>query len=93
MPEEEGRSKFIAILNEGFAMGEHIIADNWYINKTFLALSAPESKMTSVEKQIFTALVDHISILDKTKDKERYEEISTLLKRLSPNGYEKYLTE
>jgi len=93
MAEEEGRSKFIAMVPDGFAMGEYIIEDNWYINKTFLAKSAPNSKMSSVERMMITSLAEYISELDKTKDKDRFEEVSKLLQSLVPGGYKEFKKE
>ena len=82
MDEVDGRNKFVAISDDGYAMGEYIVADNWIINKTFLAKSAPDAKMTKVERMMISALTDYMSRLDKSKDKERYEEMTRLLESL-----------
>jgi hypothetical protein len=88
MAEQDGRSKFVAIVDDGFAMGEYIVEDNWYINKTFLAKSAPNSKMSSTERSVIAALIDFMSKLDKTKEKEHYDDLKKLLMSLAPQGYE-----
>ena len=93
MDEEDGRSKFIAIVKDGFAMGEYIVEDNWYINKTFLAKSAPNSKLSSVEKLMISSLADYLITLDKIKDKERYEEVSKLLLSMMPGEYKDLIKE
>ena len=93
MAEEDGRCKFIAIVNDGFAMGEYIVEDNWYINKTFLAKSAPNSRFTSVEKLMITSLAEYLITLDKIKDKGLYDEVSKLLRSLVPGDYNDLLKE
>ena len=93
MDVEDGRSKFIAIVTDGFAMGEYIVEDNWYINKTFLVKSAPNTKLSSVEKLMITSLAEYMVTLDKIKDKERYDEVSKLLRSLVPGDYNDLLKE
>jgi hypothetical protein len=93
MAEQDGRSKFVAVLTDGFAMGEYIVEDNWFINKTFLPRSSPNTKMSSTERSVISALIDFMSKTDKTKDKEHYDDLNKLFLSLVPGGLSEFQKE
>ena len=93
MAEQDGRSKFVAVLSEGFAMGEYITADNWYINKTFLPKSSPNTKMSSVERGVIQALITFMAKAEQANDKEHYDRLNKIFLSLVPGGLSEFHNE
>jgi hypothetical protein len=90
MDEQDGRCKFVAVLADGFAMGEYIVEDNWYINKTFLAKSRSDTKMSSIERNVISLLVEFMSKAEEAKDKEHYDDLKKLFLSLVPGGLNEF---
>jgi hypothetical protein len=93
MEEQDGRSKFVAVLTDGFAMGEYIVEDNWFINKTFLPKSGPNNKMSSTERSVIQALIAFMSKAEKANDKEHYDDLHKLFLSLVPGGLTEFQKE
>ena len=82
IPVEEGKINTVGIVNDGFLLGEYIEEDKWYLNKTFIAKSILNSRVSAIERTTIDSIKNLILKIDKEKEKERHAGLMKLYKSL-----------
>ena len=83
-PEVDGRLNYCVIVNEGFLLGEYIVDDKWYLNKTFIKKATPDSRVGSIERTTINGMKNFMLTMDKEKDKDLYDELNLLYHSFVP---------
>jgi hypothetical protein len=82
LPEKDGIKKFYGVIKDGYVMGDYMVEDNIYLFKTFISKATSNPEKNAYEAEYMAELKEKLSILDKVKDLEEYEELLFMYKCL-----------